>query len=188
MDIVAYDPCFYVCFQQADCVGVVLLQVDDATVFGTNSFHKKEEKAPQKFKDKGATAISEIEQQQNGSKIAFYDNESKDLKNEMHYSMDQSQYTRRIAEVAARGSDEAELTEIRSQNAAAAFVAHGTRPDLLFHVAMFCPLTPAAYEPIDRKRFNKFVQRSRTTQDTVMRFVQLDFQTVYTAVLADASF
>jgi hypothetical protein len=188
MDIAAHDPCFYACFQEADCVGVVLLQVDDATVFGTNSFHKKEEKAAQKFKDKGATAISEIEQQQNGSKTAFYDNGSKDLENERHYSMNQSEYTRRIAEVAARGSEEAELADIRSQNAAAAFVAHGTRPDLLVHVALFSQLTPAIYEPIDRKRFNKFVQRCHTTQDTVMRFVQLDIQTVHIAVFVDASF
>jgi hypothetical protein len=137
MDVAAHDPCFYACFQEADCVGVVLLQVDDATVFCTTSFHKKEESAARQFKDKGATVISEIEQQQNGSKIAFYKNGSKDLEKERHYSMNQSEYTRRIAEVSARGSAEAELGAIRSQNATATFVSHGTRPDLLVHVALF---------------------------------------------------
>jgi hypothetical protein len=102
--------------------------------------------------------------------------------------MDQSDYTRRIAEVSARGSDEAELGAIRSQNATAAFGALGTRPDLLVHVALFSQLTPATYEPIDRKRFNKFVQQCHATHDTVMRFVQLDIPTVHIAVFVDASF
>jgi hypothetical protein len=133
-------------------------------------------------------AVSEIEQQQNGSKIAFYKHGSKDLEKVRHYTMNQSEYTLRIAEVSARGSKEAELGEIRSQNAAAAFVAHGTRPDLLVHVALFSQLTPATYEPIDRKRFNKFVQQCHDTQNTVMPFVQLDIQTVHIAVFVYASF
>jgi hypothetical protein len=88
----------------------------------------------------------------------------------------------------ARESNEAELGAIRSQNATAAFVAYGTRPDLLVHVAIFSQLTPATYKPIDRKRFNKFVQQCHDTHNTVIRFVQLDIQTVHISVFVNASF
>jgi Reverse transcriptase (RNA-dependent DNA polymerase) len=164
MAVAAHDPCFYACFDGDACVGVVLLQVDDAKVFGTTSFHKREEDAALKFKDKGSVPISQAEQQQNGSALAFYPEGNEDWTHGRYYTTSQSAYMLRVDEVSAQESMEAELKQIRSQNAAALFVAHGTRPDLLVYVALFSQLTSETYEPVERKRFNKFVQLCQDTR------------------------
>jgi hypothetical protein len=81
-----------------------------------------------------------------------------------------------------------EYSHLKSNNALAAFAAHGTRPDLLIYVALFSQITERRYKKSDRKRFNQFVKLCEDTSNRRMNFVGLNMDTMHIAVFVDASF
>lgn len=69
-----HDPCFLMSIpEKSPCEGLVLLQVDDSTNFGTYSFHQMEEKSSKKFENHGAKFLSATPISYNGMQLTYKD-------------------------------------------------------------------------------------------------------------------
>lgn len=77
---------------------------------------------------------------------------------------------------------------LKSQNAAAAYPASMTRPDLLCCTDRFSQVTRENFSSSVVKRFNKFVQYCHDDDSVSLCFVKLDLETVHVTVFTDASF
>eukprot|EP00171_Calliarthron_tuberculosum_P004994 IDg4994t1 len=175
-----HDPCMLMKYSEtAPCEGIVMLQVDDSTTFGTKEFHRKEEKASARFENHGATFLSEIPVMHNGALISF----DKGI-----YTLNQTQNVKRIKPIPENIGDEDGYKFLRSQNATAAYPASLTRPDLLCFTSKFAQVTQKTYSNRIRRRFNQFVEMCQKNDCVPLNFVALNMDTVHVAVFTDASF
>lgn len=178
----AHDQCILVRKVDSPTVavdGVVTLQVDDSTNFGTEKFHAEEKRASSRFDNHGAVFLSDTPIQHNGCKVS--------LKNGA-YVLDQSEYIKRLEEIPIGIDDDSAFRKLKSQNALAAYPGTTTRPDLLCHTAQYSQVTRDSFTTRSRKAFNKFVRKTREVGDIPLKFVKLDSSTVSVVAYTDASF
>jgi hypothetical protein len=183
MTIAAHDPCLFAAFTpEKDCVGIVTLQVDDSTIMGTREFQEFEEKQSSRFPNKGSQYVDDVPREQNGAMIHATVTAGKTT-----YHLCQEKHLKKLRQIHASNIKD-EYRQLKSNNALAAFAAHGTRPDLLIYVALFSQITEGRYRQSDRAHFNRFVKLCEDTSNRRMNFVGLDLDTMHIAVFVDASF
>lgn len=183
MTMEPHDPCLFTAYDKdRNCIGIITLQVDDSTIIGTKEFQEFEEQKSSRFPNKGGVYVDSVPREQNGAMVKRTTVDGEEL-----YCLSQEKYLKNLREIES-SCPEREYRELRSLNATAAFVAHGSRPDILIHVALFSQITARNYTNADRIRFNKFARDCRESEARTLTFVGLDLSSMHLAVFVDASF
>lgn len=181
MECAPHDSCMLI--KKSDdgssCNGVILLQVDDSTAFGTSKFQEEQEKASSRFENHGTVEVGPTPIVHNGAEVSLKGNS---------YVLYQGKHLEKVKEIPLDLDEEEAFSKFRSMNAMAAYPASLTRPDLLCYTSRYSQITRDKFTVRSRKAFNKFVKVIKESISTPMTFTPLDEKSVHVVVYTDASF
>ena len=167
-----YDEALFYYKEEGKLDGLIGTHVDDFLYVGSNNF---EEKVIDKVRE-----VFEIskESSQSFNHLGLEIGESSS-----YISFSQSQY---IDELTAIQNENVTETEIKSKIGQLAWIANQTRPDIAFEV---CQASVATKDGDSQRvnRINKCVKRLKS-QQTVLKFIPIDFETAKIVSFADAAF